>query len=173
MENCCESLVKYFMVFFNILFILAGCVLIGFGAWSQVDAKDYLNFLGDNYVNTPIFLMIVGGVIFVVAFMGCCGAWKESKCLIYTYAFFLAVILVAQVGRSFIHAFWKLLFRVWIHYSLVIFSLGRALLRELIPSRVFFVFMAFLWHLLNFSFECLACLIKMEGYPAPANAHKY
>ena len=41
--------------------------------------------------------MIVGGVIFLVAFMGCCGAWKESKCLIYTYAFFLAIILVAQV----------------------------------------------------------------------------
>merc|ERR1711971_536125 len=38
--------------------------------------------------------------IFVVAFMGCCGAWKESKCLIYTYAFFLAVILVAQIGAG-------------------------------------------------------------------------
>jgi len=100
MENCCESLVKYFMVFFNILFIVAGGVLIGFGAWSQIDAKDYLNFLGDNYVNTPIFLMIVGGVIFLVAFMGCCGAWKESKCLIYTYAFFLAIILVAQIGAG-------------------------------------------------------------------------
>ena len=48
-------------------------------------------------MNTPIFLMIVGGVIFLVAFLGCCGAWRESKCLIYTYAFFLAVILVAQV----------------------------------------------------------------------------
>merc|ERR1711963_501810 len=85
---------------FNILFILAGCILIGFGAWSQVDAKDYLNFLGDSYVNTPIFLMIVGGVIFLVAFLGCCGAWRESKCLIYTYAFFLAVILVAQIGAG-------------------------------------------------------------------------
>merc|ERR1711974_478494 len=41
-----------------------------------------------------------GGVIFVVAFMGCCGAWKESKCLIYTYAFFLAVILIAQIGAG-------------------------------------------------------------------------
>merc|ERR1712126_134519 len=31
---------------------------------------------------------------------GCCGAWRESKCLIYTYAFFLAVILVAQIGAG-------------------------------------------------------------------------
>jgi len=88
------------MVFWNLLFFLAGCVLIGFGAWSQLEAKDYLNFLGDNYVNTPIFIIIVGGVIFVVAFFGCCGAWKESRCLIYTYAVFLAIILVAQLGAG-------------------------------------------------------------------------
>jgi CD63 antigen len=100
MENCCESMVKYFMVFFNILFTLAGCVLIGFGAWSQIAAKDYLNFLGENYVNTPIFLMVVGGIIFIVAFVGCCGACQENRCLIYTYAFLLAVILVAQIGAG-------------------------------------------------------------------------
>ena len=48
MENFCESLVKYFMVFFNILFIVAGGVLIGFGAWSQIDAKvsDDLEYCG-------------------------------------------------------------------------------------------------------------------------------
>lgn len=100
MENCCESMVKYFMVFFNILFTIAGCVLIGFGAWSQIAAKNYLNFLGENYVNTPIFLMVVGGIIFIVAFVGCCGACQENKCLIYTYAFLLAVILVAQIGAG-------------------------------------------------------------------------
>ena len=60
MENCCESLVKYFMVFCNILFALAGLILIGFGAYAQLAAKDYLNFLGENYVNTPIFVIILG-----------------------------------------------------------------------------------------------------------------
>jgi len=100
MENCCDSMVKYLMVFWNILFTLAGCILIGFGAWSQVGARDYLNFLGENYVNTPIFIIIVGGVIFVVAFFGCCGAWKENKCMIYTYAVFLVLILIAQIGAG-------------------------------------------------------------------------
>jgi len=100
MENCCESLVKYLLVFWNILFTIAGCVLIGFGAWSQIEAKDYLNFLGENYINTPIFIIIVGCVIFVVAFFGCCGAWRESRCLIFTYAVFLLIILVAQIGAG-------------------------------------------------------------------------
>jgi len=100
MENCCDSMVKYLMVFWNILFTLAGCILIGFGAWSQIAARDYLNFLGENYINTPIFIIIVGGVIFVVAFFGCCGAWKESRCMIYSYAVFLILILIAQIGAG-------------------------------------------------------------------------
>ena len=60
MRNGCESIIKYFMVLCNILFALAGLVLIGFGAYAQFEAKDYLNFLGDNYVNTPIFVIILG-----------------------------------------------------------------------------------------------------------------
>jgi len=100
MENCCESIVKYFMVLCNILFALAGIILIGFGAYAQIDAKDYLNFLGDNYVNTPIFIIILGGVIFAIALFGCCGAWKENKCLIYTYGTILFFILIAQVAAG-------------------------------------------------------------------------
>jgi len=100
MENCCESIVKYFMVLCNILFALAGIILIGFGAYAQIAAKDYLNFLGDNYVNTPIFVIILGGVIFAIALFGCCGAWQENKCLIYTYGTILFFILIAQVAAG-------------------------------------------------------------------------
>lgn len=100
MDGCCESLVKYFMVLCNILFALAGLALIVFGAYVQIDAKDYLNFLGDNYVNTPIFIIILGGVIFVIALFGCCGAWQEKQCLIYTYSVILVIILIAQVAAA-------------------------------------------------------------------------
>jgi len=100
MDNCCSSLLKYFMVFCNILFALAGAVLIGFGAYVQIGAKDYLNFLGDNYVNTPIFIIIVGGIIFGVSFFGCCGACLEKKWLLYIYATLLVLIVIAQVGAG-------------------------------------------------------------------------
>ena len=62
MKNCCESLVKYFMVLCNILFALAGLALIVFGAYTQIAAKDVLNFLGNSYVSTPIFIIILGKV---------------------------------------------------------------------------------------------------------------
>jgi len=105
MEGCCDNMVRYIMVFWNILFTIVGFVLIGFGAWSQIAAKDYLNFLGENYINTPIFLIIVGGVICVVALLGCCGAWAEKKWLMMMYAAFLVIILVAQIGAG-IAAYW-------------------------------------------------------------------
>merc|ERR1711963_519838 len=88
------------MVICNCLFALIGCVLIGFGAYTQIESKDYLNFLGDNYVNTPIFIIILGGVIFVISFFGCCGACNESKCMMYTYGFLLFIILIAQIGAG-------------------------------------------------------------------------
>ena len=98
MESCCDSLFKTLLLLFNLGFALVGLVLIGFGAYVQVAAKDYLNFLSDNYLNTPVFIIILGVVIFVIAFFGCCGAVKESKCMMYTYGFLLFVILIAQVG---------------------------------------------------------------------------
>jgi len=100
METCCESLIKYFMIICNIIFALIGVILIGFGAYAQIEAKDYLNFLGDNYVNTPIFIIILGAVIFVISFFGCCGACQENKCMMYMYGFLLFCILIAQIGAG-------------------------------------------------------------------------
>ena len=119
METCCESLIKYFMIICNCVFALIGALLIGFGAYAQIEAKDYLNFLGDNYVNTPIFIIILGkiiiiidcllfydyvsssgAVIFVISFFGCCGACNENKCMMYFYGFLLFCVLIAQIGSG-------------------------------------------------------------------------
>jgi len=100
METCCESLVKYFMVLCNCVFALIGVVLIGFGAYVQIEAKDYLDFLGNNYVNTPIFVIVLGAIIFFISLFGCCGAYNESKCMMYTYGFCLFFILIAQIGAG-------------------------------------------------------------------------
>jgi len=100
MDNCCESMVKYLMLLVNLVFALAGIFLIGVGAYIQIAAKDYLDFLSDNYLNTPIFIIIVGVVIFVVAFFGCCGAWQESSCMIYVYAVLISLLLICEIGAA-------------------------------------------------------------------------
>jgi hypothetical protein len=41
-----------------------------------------------------MLILPAGVIIFVVAFFGCCGAWQESSCMIYTYAALLTIILI-------------------------------------------------------------------------------
>merc|ERR1719397_1165880 len=49
-------------------------------------------------MNTPIAIVVLGVIIFAIAFFGCCGTCKDNKCMMYTYGFLLAVVLIAQVG---------------------------------------------------------------------------
>ena len=100
MEGCCSNLVRFFMILCNILFALAGLLLIGIGAYTQIQATNYLNFVGNSYVTTPIFIIIVGAVVLLISCLGFFGASKESKCLIYTYAIVLTVIVIVQFGAA-------------------------------------------------------------------------
>lgn len=100
MAGCCEGMARFLLFVFNFIFVITGLALIGLGAYVQIQAKEYLDFLGNAYVNTPVVFMIVGGVIFVIAFFGCCGAWKKSECMIYTYAVFLLIVLLAEIGAG-------------------------------------------------------------------------
>ena len=94
----CNCSVKVDFVVFNLIFALVGLVLMGLGVFVQVEAKDYLNFLGNNYTGLLVFIILLGASIYMVAIIfGCCGAIKENKCLMYTYGFLLFVILIALV----------------------------------------------------------------------------
>ena len=59
METCCESLVKYFInnMIMNIILALIGLILIGFGYYAHFEAKEYVNFFGEN---TPVLLIALG-----------------------------------------------------------------------------------------------------------------
>jgi len=92
--------VKYLLFSFNLAFALSGMLLIVTGAVVQAAYSDYLDFLGDDFFNTPVFLIVVGCIIFFVAFFGCCGAIKENSCMTMTFAILLAVIFVMEIGAG-------------------------------------------------------------------------
>ena len=47
---------------------------------------------------TPILLIVVGTIIFVISFFGCCGAIKRSSCMIGTFFFLLVVVTFMEIG---------------------------------------------------------------------------
>ena len=83
---------------------LAGAALLGVGIWFLVD-PNALNFLkiasvsaSDDMVKAAsITVIVVGSIVFLTGFLGCCGAFKESPCMLTTYAVILIILLIMEV----------------------------------------------------------------------------
>jgi len=101
--GCGITIVKYLLFIFNLVFALCGLALLVVGAlaFANIDKADYFMEKVNDEVNfsaPPIVLIVVGSIIFIVAFYGCCGAIRESHCMIVTFAVFLLVILIIQIA---------------------------------------------------------------------------
>ena len=83
-----------------LLFQLSGLFLIVTGGVVQGAYSQYLDFLGDQFFSTPVFLVIVGCIIFFVAFFGCCGAIKENHCMTLTFSILLGIIFLMEIGAG-------------------------------------------------------------------------
>jgi CD63 antigen len=58
-------------------------VLIGCGAYAEVKFGSYAAISSINFASGSRLVIAVGVIIAVISFFGCCGAWKESKCLLF------------------------------------------------------------------------------------------
>jgi len=92
--------VKYLLFVFNLVFAITGLALIIIGGIIQGLYSQYLDFLGDQFFNTPILLVVVGCLIFVVTFFGCCGAIKEHYCMTMTFSALLVLIFLLEFGAG-------------------------------------------------------------------------
>ena len=59
--------------------------------------KEFLEFFDERYSNGAFLLGVGGVILFVIGFLGCCGAQKESQCMLYTFAALLSLIVIAEV----------------------------------------------------------------------------
>lgn len=99
--GCCDGFIKFLLFAFNVVFWLAGAAVMGVGIYVLVndDVQAVQSLLSSDASNTACYILIaVGAFSFLVGFAGCCGAMKESQCLLGIYIFFLVVIFVCEVG---------------------------------------------------------------------------
>lgn len=62
--------------------------------------KQYFDFFGDA-INIPAIVIIsVGGTIFVIGFFGCCGAYKENHCMMYTVSHVMNYIIIQLINKK-------------------------------------------------------------------------
>uniref|UniRef100_A0A8C0H1M0 Tetraspanin 8 n=1 Tax=Chelonoidis abingdonii TaxID=106734 RepID=A0A8C0H1M0_CHEAB len=103
-----SSCMKYSMFIFNVLFWMCGCIILGVSIWMRVSkaAQEDLNL--DSSLFSAVDLMIaVGSIIMVLGFLGCCGAMKESQCMLILFFIGLLLILILQVVAGILGAVYK------------------------------------------------------------------
>jgi len=91
-------MVKYILFIFNLICALCGIALLAVGIGYLLKFEELMDRFEESNVRVaPILFIILGSLIFLIAFFGCCGAIRESHCMVSTYASFLFLLLVAQI----------------------------------------------------------------------------
>lgn len=102
--GCGMGMVKTLLFIFNFIFAVCGLGILVIGVIIHLDLHDVTEHVGTNVMFPTITFMVVGSIIFVVSFFGCCGAIRSSHCMIITFASMLLLILLIQVAVA-VYAF--------------------------------------------------------------------
>ena len=115
-QNCMKTCSKQLLIVLNILFFVLGIGVLILGTWISVDKTSLLDLVSNSttdqvlsrsekevknevdYYFTIASLGIIGTGAFIVilSLVGCCGAFKESKCLLITYAVIVILVTLVQ-----------------------------------------------------------------------------
>ncbi|XP_051652055.1 tetraspanin-1 [Manacus candei] len=100
----CFTFIKVMMILFNLAIFLSGGTLLGVGIWVKVDGQSFVNIFGAlsssvlQIVNVSYVLIVIGAILLIIGFLGCCGAQKESKCLLMVFFSVVLIIFIAEVA---------------------------------------------------------------------------
>nr|XP_020502071.1 tetraspanin-1-like [Labrus bergylta] len=106
---CCSSFLKIMMFVFNGGIFLAGAAILGVGVWVKVDSGSLLGILDSvdgapselsQLVYVGYLLIGVGAVLLIIGFLGCCGAVKESRCMLLTFFSIVLIIFLVEVAGA-------------------------------------------------------------------------
>jgi len=91
--GCFHRIEKFFVWIINFVLFVVGLAQIAAGAWAwKSDASDWTG------TSLPKACIAMGIIVMFISFLGCCGAWKENRPMLWLYSFFIFVLVLGQVG---------------------------------------------------------------------------
>ncbi|TNM91508.1 tetraspanin-9 [Takifugu flavidus] len=97
-NNC----VKYLLFFFNLLFWISGCIILGVAIYLKVN-KDGHSIATEALPGVDLMIAI-GVIILVLGFLGCCGAIRENRCMLLLFFISLLIIFILLVAAGIVGA---------------------------------------------------------------------
>ncbi|XP_056128205.1 tetraspanin-4a isoform X3 [Rhinichthys klamathensis goyatoka] len=96
-EGCLRAL-RYGMVFFNLLFWLGGCGILGVGVWLSITQGNFATLSSSlPSLSAANLLIAAGSIIMVIGCLGCVGAVKENRPLLLSFFILLLLILLLEI----------------------------------------------------------------------------
>ncbi|CAH1989784.1 unnamed protein product [Acanthoscelides obtectus] len=98
---CGEAIIKLIVFSVNTVFSLAGLGILATGVLYKLNFNNVTDAIPSDYQDigfAPVLSIIIGSIIFVIAFMGCFGTVRESTCLLNWYSIILLVIFLCQIA---------------------------------------------------------------------------
>uniref|UniRef100_A0A674K6T8 Tetraspanin n=1 Tax=Terrapene triunguis TaxID=2587831 RepID=A0A674K6T8_9SAUR len=102
----CFSFLKMMMFVFNGVIFLSGLAVLGIGIWVKVDGGSFVQILGAaapqlmQLINVGYLCIAVGTFLLLMGFLGCCGAMKESKCMLLLFFVIILILFIAEVAGA-------------------------------------------------------------------------
>lgn len=88
---------KHTLLFGNLAVLIIGALLIGFGAYTLKKGVA-TNELSVTSSQISIGFVVIGSLVVVLSFLGCCGAWIESRFLLGIFLLLLFLLMLAEFG---------------------------------------------------------------------------
>lgn len=109
--------VKYLLFFFNLLFWISGCIILGVSIYLKVNKND--NQLTNEAIPGVDLMIAIGVIIMVLGFLGCCGAIKENRCMLLLFFISLLAIFILLLAAGIVGAVNEKTVNDWVNKRVV------------------------------------------------------
>ncbi|XP_040886462.1 tetraspanin-9 [Toxotes jaculatrix] len=108
--------IKYLLFFFNLLFWLSGCIILGVSIYLKV-SKDG-NLITNESLPGIDLMIAIGVIIMVLGFLGCCGAIRENRCMLLLFFITLLLIFILLLAAGILGAVGETKVKDWVKQRL-------------------------------------------------------
>jgi len=95
-RRCSDQFAKTLLVIFNLFFLICGISIVIISLTRSHPAS--FDQLVSGLKNVNYLFLGVGLFISLVSFLGCCGAWQESRCMLNLFLVLLVALLITEVS---------------------------------------------------------------------------
>ncbi|KAK5849406.1 hypothetical protein PBY51_009051 [Eleginops maclovinus] len=112
--------IKYLLFFFNLLFWISGCIILGVSIYLKVN-KDGNEITNESLPGIDLMIAI-GVIILVLGFLGCCGAIRENRCMLLLFFISLLIIFILLLAAGILGAVEEKKVKNWMKERLTKFT---------------------------------------------------